>query len=64
MLIWQKVDHVFICNQQIVNSVQFSNILLMLRIWNQIPTLKTILCAKNIDKYNSSFYLKIDSYLA
>lgn len=29
--------HVFICNHQIVNSGQFSNILLIL-IWNQIPT--------------------------
>lgn len=65
MLIWQKLDHVFLCNHQIISG-QFSNMPVDTTDLKPGPHIvRTILCAKNIDKTNnSSFYLGIDACLA
>lgn len=69
MLIWQKLDHVFMCNHQIVIPGQFSNMSVNTTDLKPGPhTMRTILCAKNkkiiYKSDNSSFYLGTDVCLA
>jgi len=65
MLIWQKLDNVFMCNHQNIISGQFSD--MPVSTTDLKPgshTTRTILCAEDIDKSgNSPFHLGIDACL-